>query len=106
MKPLTNVCPDPKQVLELEPEKLGPRVLGCLSGTSEPHIERAMITKTLSSNYHQSFQQDIAQAIERAIDWLIAQCLLGASPYDQNLILLTPRGKQAAAENAAEHPMI
>ncbi len=105
MRPLTEVWPDPKKVIELEPEKLGQHLLGCLSDTNEPNVKRAIIAKTLSSNYHQSFHDDIAQAIERALDWLIAQCLLGESPYDQNLIFLTQRGKEAAADYAAEHPV-
>jgi hypothetical protein len=98
MKPLTDVCPDPKQVLELEPEKLGQHVLVCLSGTSEPNIERAIIARTLSSNYHESFRAEIAHAINRALDWLLSQCLLGATPYSQDLLFLTGRGKEVAAD--------
>jgi hypothetical protein len=98
MKPLTDVCPDPKAVLELGPEKLGHHVLGCLSGTDEPNIERAIIAKTLSSHYHESFRQEIIRAIEGAVEWLLQQCLLGEQPYNQDLIFLTRRGEEAAAE--------
>jgi hypothetical protein len=105
MKPLTDVCPDPTKVLELELETLGQHVLSCLTDTDEPNIKRAIIARTLSSDYHQSFQNEIAHAIERALDWLLAQCLLGASPYDPNLIFLTQRGKKAASDYAAEHPV-
>src|ERR1700683_3279251 len=103
MKPLSDVCPDPKKVLALEPEKLGHHVLGCLSTTDEPNIERAIIAKKLASNYHESFQHEIAHAIEEALGWLTAQCLLGASPYNQDLIFLTRRGKKVAADYQSEH---
>jgi len=33
MKPLADVCPDPKKVLELKPERLGQHVLDCLART-------------------------------------------------------------------------
>jgi len=105
MKTLIELCPDPTEVLDLEPEKLGRHVLGYIIMTDEPNMERATIVKTLSSSYHESFRDQIAHAIERALDWLIAQCLLGASPYDQNLMFLTQRGKKAAADYAAEHPV-
>jgi hypothetical protein len=104
MKSLTDVCPDPKKVLGLKPEQLGQHVLGCLSNTNEPNIERAIIAKTLSSNYHQGFQNDIAHAIEEAVSWLSAECLLGARPYNQDLIYLTQRGKKAASDYESEHP--
>lgn len=97
MKPLADVCPDPQQVLELEPEKLGHHVLGCLGETNEPNIKRAIIAHTLASDYHQSFQGEIRAAIEKALDWLIGQCLLGATPYDHDLIFLTQTGKDAVA---------
>jgi hypothetical protein len=108
MKALIELCPDPTELLDLEPEKLGRHVLGCLIMTDEPNMERmerATIAKTLASSYHESFRDQIAHAIERALDWLLAQCLLGASPYDQNLMFLTQRGKKAAADYAAEHPV-
>ena len=101
MKPLSDSCPDPQKVLELAPERLGQHVLGCLSGTRETNIERAIVAKTLSSQYHQSFQQEVAHAIEGALDWLMGQCLLGERPYSQDLIFLTRRGKEAAAEYQA-----
>jgi hypothetical protein len=98
MKSLNDFCPDPQKVLAHDPQTLGKHLLGCLSGTDEPNIERAIITKTLSSNYHQSFQQEIGQAIEKGFDWLLAQCLLGETPYNRDLIYLTRRGKSEAAE--------
>jgi hypothetical protein len=98
MKPLSELCPDPQKVLGHAPDKLGKHVLGCLSGTNEPNIERAIIAKTLASNYHQSFQQKIGESIEVALDWLMTQCLLGETPYSHDLLYLTRRGKEAAAE--------
>lgn len=102
MKPLKDVCPDPKNVMELEPDKLGHHVLGCLTDTNEPNIKRAIIAKHLASDYHQDFQHDIAHAIQEAVGWLFQQCLLGESPYDPDLIFLTRRGKKVAADYRAE----
>jgi len=99
MKPLSDVCPDPKEVLELEPEKLGHHVLGCLGETNEPNIKRAIIAHTLAANYHQSFREEITGAVEKALDWLIGQCFLGATPYDHDLIFLTQAGKDAATRH-------
>jgi hypothetical protein len=102
MKPLSDVIPDPKEVLQLGPEKLGQHVLDCLSDTNEPNIQRAIIARTLSSGYHQSFQNSIAVAIEEAVDWLITQCVLGASPIDQDLVSLTLPSKKVLADYRAE----
>jgi hypothetical protein len=102
MKPLKEVCPDPKEVLEVEPEALAHHVLHCLSGTDEPNIKRAIIAKHLANDYHESFQHEIAHAIQEALGWLFAQCLLGASPYDQDLIFLTRRGKKVASDYKEE----
>ena len=99
MKPLKDVCPDPKQVLDLEPEKLGPHVLGCLTDTDEPNIKRAIIARHLASHYHEDFQHSIAHAVQEAVGWLFAQCLLGESPYDPELIFLTRRGKKVAEDH-------
>ena len=104
MKPLNSVCPDPQKVLDLEPEELGHHVLHCLSDTNEPNIKRAIIAKHLASDYHPDFEQQIAHAIEEALGWLATQCLLGASPYDQDLIFLTRRGKKVAEGYKPEHP--
>jgi hypothetical protein len=98
MKPLIEVVPDPKKVLELDPEKLGLHVLGCIKSAKEPNIKRATIAKTLASHYHQDFQHEIAHAVEEALGWLTAQCLLGAGPYDQDLIFLTRQGKKMATD--------
>ncbi len=104
MKPLKEVCADPKKVLEMEPEKLGEHVLHCLHASNEPNIKRAIIAKHLASHYHEDFQHEIAHAVEEALGWLTSQCLLGASPYDQDLIFLTRRGKKVAAGYQSTHP--
>jgi hypothetical protein len=98
MKPLSKVCPDPQKLLSHTPESLGKHVLCCLSDTNEPNIERAIIARTLASGYHQSLQQEIGQSVEAALEWLLRQCLLGEKPYSHDLIYLTRRGKEAAAE--------
>jgi hypothetical protein len=103
MKPLKEVIPDPKQVLDVEPEELAPHVLHCLSGTDEPNIKRAIIAKHLADDYHETWQHEIAHAIQEAIGWLFAQCLLGASPYDQELIFLTRKGKKVASDYKEKH---
>lgn len=104
MKPLKEVCPDPEKVLELEPEELGPHVLHCLDDSGEPNVKRAAIAQHLSSHYHKDFQHEMAHAIEEALGWLTSQCLLGASPYDHDIIFLTRRGKKVAADYRAELP--
>ncbi len=102
MKPLKDVCPYPKKVVELEPEKLGKHVLHCLHNANGADIKRADIAKQMASDYHQDFQHEVAHAIEEALGWLANQCLMGASPYDQDLIFLTRRGKAAVTDY--EHP--
>ena len=102
MKPLKDVCPDPDQVLAAEPEELAPHVLHCLSNTTEPNIKRAIIARHLADDYHASLQHDIAHAIQEAVQWLFAQCLVGASPYDPELIFLTRRGKKVASDYKEE----
>jgi hypothetical protein len=102
MRQLSDVCPDPKEVLKLGPDKLGPHVLGCLSDSGERNIERSMVARLLSSGYHQSFQHDISVAIESSLDWLIGQCVLGAHPIDRGLISLTRPSKKVAADYKAE----
>jgi len=102
MKPLADVCPDPKKVLELEPERLGQHVLDCLH--DEENVKRAIIAKHLASNYHESIQHEIVHAIENALGWLVVECLLSESPYDQDLLYVTDRGKKAVADYRSEHP--
>lgn len=102
MKPLKEVCPDPKKVLELEPEALGKHVLHCLTSTTDSDIKRGGIAQFLSSHYPKDFQHAVAHAVEEALGWLASQCLMGASPYDQDLIFVTRAG-QKYAENY-EHP--
>jgi hypothetical protein len=104
MKPLKEVCPDPKKVLALEPEELGPHVLHCLDKAKDPNIKRADIAKQLASHYPEDFRHEIAHVVEESLGWLASQCLLGASPYDEDLIFLTRRGKKAAADYRAEIP--
>lgn len=100
MKPLTDAIPDAHIVIDLEPARLGHHVLVCLSGTTETNIERAIIARTLSADYHQSFRSEITAAIDKSLDWLLSQCLLGATPYDQ--LFLTLAGQDAAALYADE----
>lgn len=103
MKPLKDVLPDPKKVLELDLEKLGKHVLHCLHQAKEPDkIKRADIAKNLASGYHGDFQHEVAHAVQEAVGWLFAQCMLGASPYDEDLIFLTRRGQEVAGQY--EHP--
>ena len=102
MKPLKDVCPEPKHVIDMETDKLGHHVLGCLTDTNEPNIKRAIIARHLASHYHEDWQHEIAHAVQEAIGWLFAQCLLGESPYDPDLIFLTRRGKKVAADYREE----
>ena len=105
MKPLKDVLPDPDKILAAEPEELAPHVLHCLNNPAnpdEPNIKRAIIARHLAEGYHSSLQHDIAHAIQEAVQWLFAQCLVGASPYDQDLIFLTRRGKKVASDYKEE----
>lgn len=96
MKPLTELIKDPKKILGMEPEELGPQVLHCL--TTGKDIKRAEIAKTLAAPYHEDFRHKVAHVIEEAIGWLEMQCLMGATPYDQDLIFVTRRGQKFAEE--------
>jgi hypothetical protein len=97
MKPLKEVCPDANKVLKLEPEELGKHLLHCLSHAKEPP-KRAAIAREMAKDYHPDFQHEVAHAVEEALGWLGAQCLMGASPYDEDLIFLTRRGKQVVSD--------
>ncbi len=61
-----------------------------------------IVARHLANDYHESLQHEIAHAIQEALGWLFAQCLLGASPFDQELIFLTRRGKKVAADYKEE----
>src|ERR1700687_3863266 len=96
MKPLTDLVSDPKKVLEMEPEQLGPHVLHCISKGKD--VKRANIARDLAAPYHEDFRHKVAHVIEEAIGWLEMQCLMGATPYDQDLIFVTRRGQKFAEE--------
>ncbi len=102
MKSLKRAFPDAKKLIELEPEQLGKHVLACLHSADGEKIKRAHIAKEMASDYHEDFHHQVAHAIEEALGWLANQCLMGASPYDQDLIFLTRRGKAAVTDH--EHP--
>jgi hypothetical protein len=102
MKPLKEVCPDPKKVLDLEPSQLGHHVLHCLTNANDSKIKRGGIAQFLASHYPKDFQHDIAHAVEEALGWLAAQCLMGASPYDQDMVFVTRAGLKYAENH--EHP--
>ena len=98
MTSLKDTFPDPEKLLSMEPHDLGPHVLNYLNADAKPDVKRAFIAKHLASNYHADFQHDLAHAFEEALGWLFSQCLLGASPYDPELVFLTRKGKKVAEE--------
>jgi hypothetical protein len=104
MKPLKEVCPEPKKVLQLEPEELGQHILHCLSSAKDATLKRATIARDMAAHYEESCRHDVAHAVEEALGWLFAQCMLGASPYDQDLVFLTRRGKKMASDYLPERP--
>lgn len=105
MKPLKEVLPDPQKVLDLEPEELGPHVLHCIDSAKDPStVKRAALARQLASHYPEEHQHKIAHVVEEALGWLASQCLLGASPYDEDLVFLTRRGKRVAGEYRSELP--
>ncbi len=105
MKSLKDVIPDPQKVVDLEPEELGKHVLHVLHTGDGTEIKRKEISKNLASDYHKDFHHAVSHAIEEALGWLAQQCLMGASPYDQDLIFLTRRGKKVAGDYLDEHPV-
>jgi hypothetical protein len=105
MKSLKDVVPDPQKVTDLEPEELGKHVLHVLHSGEGTDIKRSEISKNLASHYHPDFHHAVAHAVEEALGWLAQQCLMGASPYDQDLIFLTRRGKKVASDYQEEHPV-
>jgi hypothetical protein len=105
MKSLKDVIPDPNKVVELEPEELGKHVLHVLHSGEGTDIKRSEISKNMASHYHQDFHHAVSHAVEEALGWLAQQCLMGASPYDQDLIFLTRRGKKVAGDYREEHPV-
>jgi len=96
MKPHMDAGPSSKKLLALEPVNPGHQMLSCLPGTNEPNIERAIIERVLSSNYHPSFQHELTHALEEALGWISVQCLLGASPYNHDLMMLMQRDKKSS----------
>ncbi|HEY9678312.1 MAG TPA: hypothetical protein V6C76_09905 [Drouetiella sp.] len=104
MKTLKQVLPDEKNVVGLEPEDLGKHVLHILHLNKDKEVKRKDIAKEMAKDYHKDFHSEIAHAVEEALGWLAQQCLMGASPYDQDLIFLTRRGLKVADEYKQEHP--
>jgi len=93
MKMLSELCPDPNEVLKLGPEKLGQHVLDCLKSSNEPKFKRVAAVEALTSNYHPSFKQEITDAIEKAFDWLAVKCFIGVG-MDPDMICLTQPVKE------------
>jgi hypothetical protein len=100
MKPLSEVCPDPNEVLKLRPEELGQHVLGCLRSNNEPEFKRATTVEALSSNYHDTFKHEISHAIEKALDWLTVKCFIGVG-LDEDMICLTQPVKESSSDEQA-----
>ena len=103
-KSLKESYPDPEKVIALAPETLGHHILHVLHLTNEPHNKRQDVTEHLASHYHKDFQQDVKHAVDKALGWLVEQTLLGATPYDQDLLYVTNQGKETAEGYQPEHP--
>lgn len=101
---LTKSYPDPQKVLTLEPETLGHHILHVLHLTNEPHTKRQEVAEHLASDYHPDFQKEVRHAVDKALGWLVEQTLLGATPYDQDLLYVTTHGKETAEGYQPEHP--
>jgi hypothetical protein len=100
---LTKAYPDPEKVIALKPETLGHHILHVLHLTNEPN-KRQDVAEHLASHYHPDFQHDVKHAVEKALGWLVEQTLLGATPYDQDLLYVTTHGKETAEGYQPEHP--
>ena len=103
MKHLKDLIPDASAVLKMDLKNLGHAVLHCVHSSKEP-LKRKELAKTLAEPYHSDFRHDVAHAVEEALGWLGAQCFLGASPYDEDLIFITRLGKDQLKDG--EHPWV
>lgn len=104
MKPLKDAYPDPDKVVALEPEKLGHHILRTLHLAQEPHNKRQEVIDHLASTYHPDSHNQVKAAVDKALGWLVEQMLIGATPYDQDLLYVTSHGKEVAESYQPEHP--
>jgi len=104
MKALKDSYPDPKKVVALEPETLGHHILHILHLAKEPNNKRQDVVDHLASDYHPDVQQDVKHAVDVALGWLAEQMLVGATPYDHDLLYVTNQGKERADGYQPEHP--
>lgn len=103
MKSLKEVIPDAADLIKMDLQYLGHAILHCVHTSSDP-VKRKGLAKTLAQPYHADAQHEVALAIEEALGWLGAQCFLGASPYDEDLIFLTRLGKERLKDG--QHPWV
>jgi hypothetical protein len=104
MKSLKEICPDAAEVVKMDLHKLAHAVLHCVHTSPEP-VKRKDLAKNIAEAYPADFRQQVAHAVQEALGWLGAQCLLGASPYDEDLIFVTRMGQDQLTKNG-EHPWI
>ncbi len=101
MKNLKEVIPDAAALLKMDLEKLGHAVLHCVHSSPDP-VKRKGLAKKMAEPYHSDVQHEVSHAIEEALGWLASQCLLGASPYEEDLMFVTRRGQDELKNG--EHP--
>lgn len=104
MKPLNESYPDPDKVASLEKETLAHHILHTLHLAKEPHNKRQDVIDNLVSSYHPEHHGKVKTAVDTALGWLVEQMLVGATPYDQDLLYVTSHGKEIAEGYQPEHP--
>lgn len=104
MKALKDSYPDPEKVVALEPETLAHHILHILHLAPEPNNKRQDVVDHLASDYHPDFQDKVKHAVDKALGFLAEQMLVGATPYDHDLLYVTQQGKDKADGFVPEHP--
>lgn len=104
MKSLKELFPEAADVLKLDLQKLSHAVLHCVHSSPDP-VKRKDLAKNISDAYPKDVRHEVAHAVQEALGWLGAQCFLGASPYDEDLMFVTRLGKDEL-QKGGEHPWV
>jgi hypothetical protein len=103
MKSLKEIYPEAAEVVKMDLKKLSHAVLHCVHTSKEP-VKRKEVARHMAEAYPEGARHQIAHAIQEALGWLGAQCFLGASPYDEDLIFVTRLGQEQLKNG--EHPWV
>jgi hypothetical protein len=104
MKSLKDLYPEAAEVVKMDLQKLSHAVLHCVHSSAEP-IKRKDLARNMAEAYPENLRHQVAHAVQEALGWLGAQCFLGASPYDEDLVFVTRLG-QEQLKKKGEHPWV